>query len=308
MGNKTLARQDRSSRNFESSLVNGNLRLTAAESTNRVSKRQHDVVKEAKGISALLSSEDSDVCRVLVLGKSCSGKSALINAISGEKLAVESHLRDTGTGVVVHKLTMNGKHLMIIESPGLFDGKEHEEGHVADMKSVLGKYIAKIHLVLYCHPMKSLTEDGRDAMELFTSALSKEIWNKAVLALTFVNKLTLPNDSSDSTAFADEIHSNLVHKSFQIKANLKSLEQGISEDVVATIPAVACGFYKGCEDDSDGYILPDGTDWLYELWCKMKSKIDVRLRPILEEFENERFVPFGFVSVDMKPENFQDHC
>ena len=308
MGNKTATRQDKSSRNFESSLVNGNLRLTATESTNRVSKREHDVVKEAKEISALLSTGDADVCRVLVIGKSGSGKSALINAISGEELAVESHQRYTGTGVVVHKLTMNGKHLMIIESPGLFDGSEREEGHVDDMKSVLKKYVTKIHLVLYCHPMtSSVTEDDREAMKLFTSALSKEIWNKAMLALTFVNKLTLSSGSSDPIAFADAIHYALEDKSFQIKDTLKSLVPGISEDVVTSIPVVPCGFYKGSEGDSDGYILPDSTDWLYELWCKMKSKIDVGLRPVLEEFENERFVPFGFVSVDVKSENLQEH-
>ena len=276
-----------------SCLIDGELRFTASESTNRIGKAQYDVVIDQTEIDSLLFGRHNESCRVLVLGKSSAGKSAVINALSGEKIAQESHTRETPSrGIEVFRLTMEGKSLVLIESPGLFDGSDREEGHVNDMKDVF-KVHAKpkpdsniFDIALFCFPISTeLTDTDKLLFAIYTSTFGKGIWDKMIVLLTFVNGVP----AHSPTKFATEIQTKLEGFSSWMKEVLQS--NGVTSTAVPIVPTG----YMECS------ILPDGSDWIYELWQKMAIRVDDKVKPILDCFENERFVPFGYISVDETP-------
>lgn len=295
MGNRKSRTRGRTRNDFESSMIDGNLRLTATESTGRVGKTQYDVVVNQREINSLLfGRQGSEVCRIMVLGKSCVGKSTVINGLSGAEIAAESHARQVGQGVEVYKLSTFGKVLLLVECPGLFSGDDREEGHVNDMKGTFRLDSTPCFfydLVLFCFPITTieLANADRSSIDIFTSTFGKGIWSKTIIVLTFANKIACP--SLSPVQFAGEIQGKLEMCSSWIKEVLISV--GIEEDIVKSIPVVPSGYKET--------ILPDGTDWVYELWQKMVLRVDQGLKSTLDCFENERFVPFGYVSIDDIP-------
>jgi GTPase SAR1 family protein len=292
MGNRASKTEMKPGIGFESSLVDGELKLTPAESTNRVTKIHYDAFIDKDQIRRIMdrSSDDCDLCRILVLGKSRVGKSALINALVGGEMVQESHGRyGNRGGLEVFKLNVSGKAILLMESPGLFDGCEREEGHIQEMKSTFkSTSSSKLDLVLFCYPVTSSSSTIYDkyTLELFTSALGYTIWSRAIIILTFANNVV--------TATVDDLVSSA---SSQIKALL--ISQGIDQDVVDAIPVGIAG-HK--DDDTVG----GNGDWLWILWRQIMDRSSDRVKPILNKFENERFVPYGFLSVDVIPSDIDD--
>ena len=305
MGNKTVRSYSLGKdEDFVSSLDGDHLRLTTSETAKRVSKKSHDVVKDEEVIKAIMSCQDQSLCRILIMGKAGVGKSALINSISGADLALESHKRQCGCAVEVYKLTVSEYRIVIVESPGVFDGNEREEGHVIDLQSVITSP-SELQLVMFCWPIIShcFTEEDHKTLHLFTNTLGKEIWNKSVIVLTFANRLVSDLTStscSDPVVFAELLQQKIIQSTTQIKAALRKL--GILEEVIQSIPVSVAGYHKASLCIQKGYILPDDSDWLYKLWEKISKRVDKKYKHVFDAFENERFVPFGFISIDESPE------
>lgn len=307
-GKQGRLRQGRHS--VPSAMKGGALVLTTGESTRRITKEQFNVVQDAATIRRWMRSVPpsgkGNVCRILLIGKASSGKSALINAIAGEDIAEEAHQRKSGKGVEVYRLAAGEQSLFVVETPGLFDGEDREEGHIADLKSVIGPDAANFHLILFCTPLTTkvteaaLSQEDEKTLNLFTSLIGHELWSRAVVALTFVNHLQqndqLLQDRLDCCTVA--VHACLV-------------KCGVPPHIAKHVPLVPVGFHGGkggvdMKESTESYMLSNGTDWLHNLWEVICDRVSSEAKTVFKSLEIERFVPLGYVSVDeIEPDQVQ---
>ena len=281
----------RRSQSIPSSMAGDRLVLEASENSGRIVKGQLDVVKDERKIGRWMSGDPpNEVCRILLLGKANSGKSALINAIAGENIAEESHVRHGGKGVEVYTLAVKDQYLFVVESPGLFDGSEREEGHIEDIKSTVGRDGTKFHLVLYCHSITEtdFLENDVEMIKLFTDILGDQLWSRCVVALTYVNKL---QPSQEQLTERLDVCTSSVREGLE--------RAGIPLPIVRYVPLVPVGIH--CQTSKENCkILPDGTDWLHNLWEVISSRVSKKSKSILSFIETERFVPLGYDSVNLE--------
>ena len=185
--------------------------------------------------------------------------------------------------------------MFVVESPGLFDGSEREEGHLEDIRATVGSEGSRFHLVFYCHPITkhTFTDEDIEVVRLFTKIIGDQLWQHAVIALTFVNNLK-PTE--------DQLKERLDIITSSIKEVFK--KAGVSAAIAQHIPVAPVAFRppampSSASKSQELYVLPDGSDWLYNLWEIICNRVSREAKEVLSFIEAERFVPTGFVSVSL---------
>ena len=81
--------------------------------------------------------DNSKSVKILITGKTGTGKSALINSITGLEVSKEGHSLEPETEKVKYSLKEVGNvSLKVWDSPGLQDGKVGEDGTIAEAKYI----------------------------------------------------------------------------------------------------------------------------------------------------------------------------
>ncbi len=215
----------------------------------------------------------------LLTGKTGVGKSRLVNALVGEPVAVEGKTKDRCTSMVTpYSINIQGIEVRIWDSPGLQDGTCNEESYLADMEEKLRK--GGMDVMIYCLKMDDTRfhEDDKRAIRTLTRAFGKKLWNNAVIALTFANKVKDPDarDKEDKRAY---FMRDLVEWQ---KAILEFFTDDIKIDreLFQAIPIVPTGNYHKL-------YLPNCDNWLSELWtqcyCVIKGSAALNLYRINKE-------------------------
>ena len=231
--------------------------------------------------------KDSKEINVLITGRTGVGKSTLVNAILGQKVAEVGKSLDPQTSIVesfegkIHGITVR-----IWDSPGLQDGLNNEEAYLKDIEK---KCKGKIDLFLYCISMTTprFTQGSRDidAMCKLTSKLGKDLWKNAVIILTCANKFitatkaSVPDcdDEQLSKLFDERVQEWTVKLRQCLKENV-GLEPQLYEEV-QVVPAGRKGLPR---------LLKSRSPWLSTLWIESLLVTKHRAQPALIKMNLER--------------------
>lgn len=202
--------------------------------------------------------------RILVTGKTGTGKSALINGLIGQKVAVEGDTLNPQTSKVQQiKRMVQGVSMSIFDSPGLQDGTEREQEYLEDMQWKC----RSVDLVLYAIRMTDQRVHAEDtrAMKKLTTAFGVEFWTRAVFVLTFANEVQDPIDPEDEVK-------NEAHFKKRLEIWKEFLPEIIEErvnipaEIARSIPIIPVGYYSIRD-------LPGQKYWFTQFWLAAVNRM-----------------------------------
>ena len=209
---------------------------------------------------SLLESKPPSV-KILVLGRTGSGKSTLINNILGRKIAPVGHRLSAQTKVVsAYQKEIYGVSVTVCDTPGLGDASGNEEDYMKRIKASCGDP----DLVIFCQSMDNTRwqTDDENAIKIVTKHLGKEIWDYSMLALTFADKFVANLPENEADDIFKERRSDLEE---MFKKTLQKVGVRLAIDKIFS--AVSA---KGCKH------LPGVRNWMTYLMitCLTMTRLD----------------------------------
>jgi len=193
---------------------------------------------------------------LLITGKTGTGKSSLVNALVGKPDAKEGRDKVHCTEKVTpYQICIENVEIRVWDSPGLQDGGAgNDERYLAEMKSKIPK---QPDLVIFCFKMDDtrFRPEDQKVFTLLTAHFGKKLWENAVIALTFANKVDHP-DFPDKKAYFLEEGENWQ----KMITSFLSKEIKLDSTLIKSLPIVPTGYSR------PHTILPDGGDWLSKFW------------------------------------------
>jgi predicted GTPase len=194
--------------------------------------------------------------RILVLGRVNSGKSALINAMLGDRKAAEGEALfycPITTKVQSHEFTLRGVPVTVFDTPGLRGAETETEATPSNsnIKEIL-KASGEVDLVVFCcrldQSIAGIDIDYEIILQLKAN-LSSSTWKNVVFALTFANKVEKNSDESISKR---------IYSFGQRLCECVS-RSGVDLQVASAIPFIPAAYGK---DDK----LLDHENWYENFW------------------------------------------
>ena len=212
--------------------------------------------------------ENSNSINILITGKTGTGKSTLVNAITGKPgfAQVGRSLKPETVDVTAYEAEVEGILVVVWDSPGLQDGLEKEEAY---LQSIEMSCRNNVDLFIYCVSMTEnrFLEGSRDieAMAKLTDKLGKGIWNNAIFILTCANKFITKTKStmppgSDENKIKEIFKKRLECWKIDVKECLRTRLK-LPADTIEKLPIVPAGkigkpFFTG------------DYPWLSTLWME----------------------------------------
>lgn len=212
--------------------------------------------------------ERGDKLRILIVGRTGTGKSTLVNGLIGQKIAEEGGFSTSGTTVKVipYKIFISGVEVTLIDSPGLQDGTENEDKYLKEMKC------CDVDLVIFAIRITDSKFVHRNpdaiAMTKMTESFGVTVWKKALVVLTHANAVEAMNpqmnamDPSQKTIFFKKLVCDFQHAIHNTLMEDARVPREIAE-VVKVVPT-------GHESIQQ---LVDGTLWFSNFWLECLTSI-----------------------------------
>ena len=222
---------------------------------------------------------DSKDIRIIIIGKTGTGKSALINGIIDleKKIAKEgADVERITDAVQLYRCSdvIPGVNVTVIDTPGLQDIRQQEQSYIQEMKSKC----QEVTLILYCMKMtdRRLTNDDIVAMQKLHQAFGPKFWERVVFVLTFANEENCSkNDERDGPepepkpSLEDK---NAWHKIKKMRFinRIEHRSKAINTFLKRTfhindVPFSVAGTYEKDCDNLTPMVLLDRENWLFDL-------------------------------------------
>ena len=174
---------------------------------------------------------------------------------------------------------MEGIDVIVWDSPGLQDGTENKSDYIQDMST----RIKEVDLVIYCLKMDDtrLRDEDLKAMRILTEVFGKRLWENAVFALTFANKVENPDAANDSLVAAKKYFTEELEEWEKAFRQKLPAEAKIDLAEYERIPKVPTGPLKRLQ-------LPDRENWLTEFWIRCFERMKVGSRVNLFNINRSR--------------------
>ena len=198
--------------------------------------------------------------RILVLGRVNSGKSALVNAVLGDRKAAEGEAPfecPITTKVQSHEFTLRGVPVTVFDTPGLRGAEKETTPSTFNIKEML-KASGEVDLVVFCcrldQSIAGIDIDYEIILQLKAN-MSSYTWNNVVFALTFANKVDKNDESISKRIY-----------SFGQKLCECVSRSGVDQLVALAIPFVPVAYSK---DDK----ITDHERWYENFWDMCISRM-----------------------------------
>lgn len=215
--------------------------------------------------------ERSDKIRILIVGKTGTGKSTLVNGLVGQRVAVEGlGLSTSGTtsSVTPYNRHIGGVMVTIFDSPGLQDGSDNEEEYLKEMK----EKCCDVDLVIFAIKITDNKFVRRNpdaiAMAKMTGTFGESLWKKALVVLTCADAVEAMNLQMCSMSFSEKtkFFKKLV-SDFKVAIHNTLVEDAkVPREIVERVKVIPTGH-------SSIKRLVDGTLWFSNFWLESLTSI-----------------------------------
>ena len=205
-----------------------------------------------------------DSINILLTGKTGVGKSSIINAIIGNTVAHEGKdLSGVTREVTSYKMTVNNINFEIWDSPGITDT---DDVITERIKKTLKQNCPHLHLLLYCIRMDRdrVKVSELEAIKQLSHVFTPKIWDTAVFALTFANRVLPPSEIETAEEVTKWFKKRI--KEFQEVIVRALVESGVPQDKAKQVPVIPTGYHKRTRLMPNPRELYDRQDWFYPFW------------------------------------------
>ena len=224
---------------------------------------------------------NSTSLKILIAGKTGTGKSTIINALLGKNLAKEGHNLTSETHRVKQlKQKIGDVDVSVFDTPGICDHTT-AAGSEENVVSEIQANCSSVDLFLYCITMsETRLPNGCDdfiALKTIHKALGNQLWTKGLIVLTFANdmvEMAKAKKAADVRKFFKESYDKICGK---IRTFLRN-EVKIDSENIAIV----------CAGHSTDPILPNVLNeptievhWLSNLWLKAVHKTQLCAKPAM---------------------------